>query len=127
MDAEFRQLNAREKDLLGKLLEAAIHGRDELRTQLNHVKAKQIENDGTLSLECHGGIGAPGKYAPGAEGICKDDDGSDIAVLLHLGKGGFMSMLEIIKYGGSPIINPPSARDLVLLLPESPGQKPSKV
>ena len=42
MDAEFRELTARERDLLEKLLTAAIHGRDELRTQLNHVKAKEI-------------------------------------------------------------------------------------
>jgi hypothetical protein len=126
MESEFRELNTRERDLLEKLLAAAIHGRDELRTQLKEVKAKQIEDDGTLRLRSLGGTGAPGKYAPVAEGVCKDADGSDIAVILHLGKGGFMSMLEIIKYDGSRIINPPSAENLVLLLPESPGQKPTQ-
>src|SRR6266404_8737038 len=100
MDSEFRELTSRERGLLEKLLDAAIHGRDELRTQLNHVKAKQIEEDGTLRLHCDGGIPAPGKYAPVAEGLCKDADGSDIVVMLHLGKGGFMSMLEIIKDDG---------------------------
>jgi hypothetical protein len=123
MDSEFRELTTRERDLLEKLLNAAIHGRDELHTQLKHIKAKEIIDDGTLRLQCNGGIPAPGKYAPVAEGISKDADGSDIAVILHLGKGGFMSMLEILKYGGSQIIKPPSAQDLVLLLPESPGQK----
>lgn len=126
MDSEFRELTMRERGLLEKLLDAAIHGRDELRTQLNHVKAKQIEDDGTLRLQCEGGIPAPGKYAPVAEGVSKDADGSDIAVILHLGKGGFMSMLEIIKYNGSKIIKPPSAQDLALLMPESPGQRPSE-
>jgi hypothetical protein len=126
MDSELRELNTREKELLEKLSDAAIHGRDELRTQLRHVKARQIEDDGTLELQSRGGTGAPGKYAPVAEGICKDADGSDIAVILHLRKGGFMSMLEIIKYDGSRIINPPSAENLVLLLPESPGQKPTQ-
>jgi hypothetical protein len=111
------------KDLLVKLLDAAIHGRDELRSQLNHVKARQVIEDGTLDLQCDGGIPAPGKYAPVAEGMSKDADGSDIAVILHLRKGGFMSMLEIIKYNGSPIIKPPTAQDLVLLMPESPGHK----
>jgi hypothetical protein len=76
-----------------------------------------------LLLESLGGTGAPGKYAPVAEGMCKDADGAEIAVILHLGKGGFMSMLEIIRYDGSQIINPPSAQNLVLLMPESPGQK----
>lgn len=123
MDSEFRELNTRERELLEKLLNAATHGRDELRTQLNYVTAKQVENDGTLRLQCSGGIGAPGKYAPVAEGVCKDADGADIAVILHLGKGGFMSILEIIRYDGSRIINPPSAQNLVLLMPESPGHK----
>jgi hypothetical protein len=35
-----------------------------------------------------------------------------------------MSMLEIIKYDGSQIIDPPSAESLVLLMPENPGQRP---
>ncbi len=126
MNTEFRELTTRERGLLEKLLNAAIHGRDELRTQLNHVRAKQLIEDGTLELQCDGGLPAPGKYAPVAEGISKDEDGSDIAVILHLGKGGFMSMLEIVKYGRSRIIKPPSAQDLVLLMPESPGQKPSE-
>ena len=126
MDSEFRELTAREMGLLEKLLDAAIHGRDELRTQLKHVKAKEIIDDGTLDLQCNGGIPAPGKYALVAEGISKDADGADIAVMLHLGKGGFMSMLEIIKHDGSRIIKPPSAQELVLLMPESPGRKVSE-
>jgi hypothetical protein len=96
-----------------KLLSAAPHSRDELRTQLNHIRAEQIEVDGTLRLQCLGGV--PSRYyTPVAEGVCKDADGADIAVILHLEKGGFMSMLEIIKYDGSQIINPPSAENLAL-------------
>jgi hypothetical protein len=126
MDSEFRELTVRERGLLEKLLTAAIHGGEELRTQLAHCKVKQIETDGTLDLQCQGGAPALGKYAPVAEAAYKDADGADIALLLHLGKGGFMSMLEIIKYNGSPIIRPPSAQDLVLLMPESPGEKASE-
>ena len=126
MDSEFRELTVRERGLLEKLLTAAIHGRDELRTQLNHCKAKLIEDDGTLQLQCQGGIPAPGKYAPVAEGAYKDADGADIAVILYLGKGGFISMLEIIKHNGSRVIRPPSAQDLALLLPESRGEKASE-
>lgn len=37
MGSEFRELDTREKDLLEKLLDAATHGREELRTQLKHV------------------------------------------------------------------------------------------
>jgi hypothetical protein len=112
MDSEFRELSTREMGLVEKLVDAAAYERDQLRTQLNHIKGKQIEDDGTLRLQCLGG--EPGKYTPVAEGVCKDADGSDIAVLLHLGKDGFLSMLEIIKYVGSQIISPPSAENLIL-------------
>jgi hypothetical protein len=87
MDSAFRELSTREKGLVEKLLSIAIHSRDELRTQLDHIKAKQIIEDGTLELRCDGGIGATGKYAAIAEGLCKDADGADIALILHLGKG----------------------------------------
>jgi len=125
MDSEFRELSVRERGLVEKLLTAAIYGHAELRTQLAQCRAKQIETDGTLELHCQGGSPALGKYAPVAEGAYKDADGADIALILHLGRDGFMSMLEIIRYDGSRIINPPSAENLVLLLPESPGQKPT--
>lgn len=126
MDSEFRDLNIREMNLLARLLVAAIEGRDELRTQLSHVKGKQILEDGTLSLQCDGGTGSPGKFALVAEAQYKDADGADIAVMLHLRKGGFMKMLEIIRYDGAPIINPPTAENLVLLMPENPGYKPTE-
>jgi hypothetical protein len=126
MDSGFRQLDARERGLLEKLLEAEFPGRDELRTQLDSLTAKQIEEDGTLSLRCDSGSPSPGKYAVAMEGMCKDADGGDMSVMLHLNHQGFMSMLEIIKYGPSPIISPPSARDLVLLLPKDRGQKPGE-
>jgi hypothetical protein len=114
MESEFRELSIREKGLLEKLLNAATQGRDELRAQMSTLTAKQIIEDGTLDLRCESGPSAPGKDAFVAEGICKDADGADIAVILHLGKGGFMSMLEIIKYDGSRIINPPSAEHLAI-------------
>jgi len=101
MDSEFRELTVRERGLLEKLLTSAIQGREELRTQLAHCKVKQIETDGTLDLQCEGGVPALGKYAPVAEAAYKDADGVDIALILHVGKSGFMSMLEIIKYNGS--------------------------
>lgn len=126
MDTEFRELSVRESKLLEKLVEAAIHGRVELKTQLSHVMGKQIQDDGTLRLQCDGGTGTPGKFAPVAEGSYKDADGADVAVILHLGKGGFMSMLEIVRYDGLPIIAPPSAEELILLMPENSGQKPAE-
>jgi len=117
MASEFRPLDPRERGLLEKLLDAEFAGRDELRSQIASVTARQIEEDGTLRLRRGSGTPAPTKYALVAEGTCTDADGMTIAVLLHVDKEGFMRMLEILKYGGSPIINPPTARDLVVLVP----------
>jgi hypothetical protein len=126
MDPGFRQLDPRERELLEKLLEPEFPGCKELRTQLGSMTGKQIEDDGTLSLLCDSGLPSPAKYLLVAEGMCKDADGMDISVLLHLNDQGFMNMLEIIKYGPSPIVSPPSARDLVVLLPEDRGCKPDQ-
>jgi len=124
MESEFRQLDPREKGLLEKLLEGAFPGRAELRTQLSLLTAKQVEKDGTLVLRCDSGTPSPGKYRPAVEGMCKDADGMAISILLHINKNGFMHMLEIIKYGGTPIVRPPSACDLMVLPEETRGQKP---
>jgi hypothetical protein len=127
MESEFRKLNERERDLLEKLLDAEFPGRDEWRTQLDSMTGKQIIEDGTLILRCDAGLPLPTKYMKlGVEGMCKDADGGDMAVLLHADANGFLRMLEILKYDGSPVINPPSARDLVVLPPESPGRKPGE-
>ncbi|MGA7218152.1 MAG: hypothetical protein WBX38_07555 [Candidatus Sulfotelmatobacter sp.] len=109
--------------MVEKLLEVDFPGRDELRTQLASIKAKQIEEDGTLRLLCDSGLPSSGKFALVSEGACKDGDGGDVSVMLHLNKDGFMTMLEIIKYGPAPIITPPSADDLVVLMPERRGDR----
>jgi hypothetical protein len=114
MDSEFRPLNDRERRLLEKLLEAEFPGRDELRAQMCSVTGKQIETDGTLYLRCASGPPARTRYALVMEGVCTDADGGMIAVMLHVDKDGRMAMLEILKYDGSVIINPPSASGLVL-------------
>lgn len=124
MDYKFRQLDSRERGPLDALLESEFLGRDELRAQLSSVTAKQIGEDGTLSLRCDSGPPSPSYWRVVMEGWYKDADGMTIAVMLHLNQDGFMGMLEIFKDDGSPIINPPSAHDLVLLLPEDGGRKP---
>jgi hypothetical protein len=123
MESGFRQLDPREKGVLEKLLEGAFPGRDELRTQLGSLTARQVEKDGTLILRCDSGSPSPGKHRLAVEGMCKDADGMTISVLLHLNKDGFMHMLEIIKYDGTPIVRPPSAGDLMVLPEETRGQK----
>ncbi len=124
MEAEFRQLNDRERALLKKLVEAEALGRSELRAQLNSVTCRQIYRDGTLELRCNAGPAYPGKYALVREGWCKDDDGMTISVMLHVDTAGFMRMLEIYRLDGAPVTTPPTAGVLVPLLPEDRGRKP---
>jgi hypothetical protein len=109
MESEFRVLDSRERALIERLLEVDFQGRDELRAQIGSVTAKQIEKDGTLELRCASGPPAPTKYAVAMEGVYTDADGGMVAIILHVDKGGFMRMLEILRYDGSPIIKPPSA------------------
>jgi hypothetical protein len=115
MDSEFRPLDIRERALLEKLLEIDFPGRDALRGQLGGIRAKQIEDDGTLRLRCTSGVPAVVKYRLVSEGTCADADCVQISVLLHVNKHGFMCMLEIIKVDGSPIITPPSADNVTVL------------
>jgi Domain of unknown function (DUF6984) len=125
MGPEFRRLNDREMGLLQRLLEAEFVGRDELRTQLQSVVGKQIEEDGTLSLRCASGSPSPAKQTLAVEGECKDADGMAISIMLHVDKDGFMNMLEIYRYDISQIIRPPAANELILLAPKHPGERPN--
>jgi hypothetical protein len=117
METGFRQLTERERRIVEKLLETEFPGRYALREQIGSVTAKQIEEDGTLILRCASGPPSPTRHTLAVEGKCKDADGMIISVMLHVDKDGFMNMLEIYKYDMSPIINQPSADDLVLLVP----------
>jgi len=93
MDSEFRPLNADERGLLEKLLEGQFPCRDELRSQLSTVTAKQVIEDGTLLLQCGPSPPFPGKRRVVVEAECKDADGQQIDVLLHVDRQGFMHML----------------------------------
>jgi Domain of unknown function (DUF6984) len=123
MDSGFREVDLRERGLLEKLLELEFPGREELRAQLDYLTAKQAAEDGTLLLRCSSGRPAVTQFRVAAEALCKDEDGGQLSVLLHVDQQGFLHMLEIIKYDGSTIVRPPSAHDLVVLPPETREDK----
>ena len=127
MDSDFRQLDAREMGILKKLLDAEFPGHEDLRTQLNSLTGKQIQEDGTLNLMCDSGSPSPQNYGLAVEGVCNDADGGSISILLHVSKDGFMNMLEILRMDGSPILNRPSAQELVLRLPVTREREPGKI
>src|SRR5258708_37455298 len=113
LDSLFRPLTTHERELVERLLEPDFPGRDELRRQLESVPAKQIFEDGTLTLQCGPCEPAPVRCRVATEGECPDADGMAIHVLLHV-KGGGMHELEVFKYDGSTIHSRPAARDLGL-------------
>ncbi len=116
MESGWRKLDDREREVLEKLLAAEFPGGQEWREQLATMTAKQIIEDGTLSLRCASGSPLPTNYRKlPTEGVCKDADGGEIAILLHADKSGFLSRLEILKYDGTPIIKPPSVAEMEIL------------
>jgi hypothetical protein len=122
MTDELRELKKQEREILQALLEVEFPGLDQWRTQLDSMMVTQVSDDGTLILHPSGGLPLPTDYAKlGVEGMYKDADGGQVAILLHADGRGFLRMLEVLKYDGSPILNPPSARNIQVLPPESPG------
>jgi hypothetical protein len=80
------------------------------------VTAKQIDEDGSLALQCSSGRPAPVECRVPTEGECADADGTAIHVLLHV-VNGKINELEVFKDDLSRVQNPPGARDLVLFTP----------
>jgi hypothetical protein len=117
MNSDFRSLRASEKKLLEKLLESAFPGHEELRRQVEFTEAQEIYADGTLALRVNSGP-APAKvrWRVPVEGMCPDEDGIMIHVLLHV-VNGMLDELEIVKEDGSATVRGPTADLLVLVTP----------
>lgn len=123
MADELRELKEQEREILEALLGAEFSGTGQWRTQLDSMMVKQVSDDGTLILHPGGGVSLPTHQKKlGVEAMYQDADGGQVAILLHADGKGFLRMLEILKYDGSLILNPPSVRNIRVLPPESPGQ-----
>jgi hypothetical protein len=116
MDSSFRPLTDYELALLNKLLEPDFPGRDELRTQMGSLKARERFEDGTLQLQCGPEPRVPVRARVPSEGECVDVDGVMIHVLLHV-ENGVMNELEVFKDDGSTICRRPSPDALALFTP----------
>ena len=116
MDSEYRTLKPEERGLIEKLLEEDFPGRNELRKQLDSVTARQLDDDGNLTLRVAGGPPAPVRWRVPTEGWCNDTDGMEIQVLLHV-VDGMMKELEIYKLDGSKVLRSPKPEDMGLFQP----------
>jgi hypothetical protein len=125
MADDFRKLNEQEQRILEALLEVEFPGQDQWRTQLDSMAVKQVIEDGTLILRPGGGVPLPTHQTKlSVEGMYQDADGGEVAILLHADGKGFLRMLEILKYNGSPIQSPPRVGNIRVLPPENPGLAP---
>ena len=115
MDLEYRPLTQTEVQVLERLLQRSFVGAEELRRQIYNAEARQIIDDGTLALSCTGGAVPSPARGLVAEGTYQDRDGTTISVLLHVDNSGFLKMLEVLKPGPSPVVQPPVAANLDVL------------
>jgi hypothetical protein len=100
-DSESRLLTSHERAVVMALLAELFAGRDELVRQLDHVRAKPIDDEGSLALTATDGPPAPVLYRVPVDGSMPDVDGVPICVLLHVDDAGYMKELEIYRADGS--------------------------
>jgi hypothetical protein len=98
--SEFRPLTSDERAVVSALLAQPFAGRDELVRQLDYVRARTIDDEGSLELTAIGALPAPVQYRVPVDGSLLDVDGVPICVLLHV-VDGYMSELEVYKADGS--------------------------
>jgi hypothetical protein len=105
-DLHFRSPCENEPRILSRLLELPFRGRAELLQQLDGLRVKRIDQDGSLQLEVTSKAQAP-YDGLAVEARCPDSDTRDqtdphINLLLHL-REGKMWMLEIYRDDSLPI------------------------
>jgi hypothetical protein len=110
-EADYRALTSLERDILQRLLEADFAGCEQLQEQLEGLRAKQIDDEGSLGFEVKAGAPAPVEHRVPVEAHYSDDDRAGdgaplVHILLHV-REGRLWMLEIYKDDGSPILQSP--------------------
>ena len=116
MSESDRPLSDAECALVLKLLSISFPGRDQLREQLNVVRALPATVEGVLPLQVNSTLRANVMSRIPTEGRCLDEDGVMIHVLLHV-TDGKMNEIETYKDDGSAIRRPPSPEALELFTP----------
>ena len=109
--ATFRKLTTDERSILDRLLEVDFAGRDQVRTQLAHVTARTLDDDGGLELRTESTVVANVDRTVPAEAWYQDEDGVRVELLLHVVHGKVRE-LEIYKVDASPIRLRPAAASL---------------
>lgn len=125
IDIDFREPTRRELDILEKLLQGSFEGVEVLRKQVQAIKVRQIDEDGSLLLRTEFKVSAPGSQRIPVEASYSDSFNSDplaprVRVLLHV-VNGLLNELEIYKDDGSQILKSPEADFLTVEINEGPA------
>jgi len=114
LKGSFRELTDWEKRLLQHLLSTPFPGRDALLEQFGHLKATEMDEDGTALDSCGSlnfcttsSVRAYVSSTVPVEGMAPDADGVMIHYLLFVDRDGRMDQLDIHKEDGSQVIQHP--------------------
>ena len=117
IEQEFRRPTPVETRFMRRLLSADFLGKQEIARQLDNLRVRTIDDEGSLELKPSDATPpATVKKLPipvEAEGV--DEDGIHVHLLLHVEKG-FVKELEIYKDDGTPIKRMPSPEDFELIV-----------
>ena len=107
----FRDFTAYEQEIIGRLLEKAFPGRDEICEQIKNCLVRAIDEDNSLGFLVRSNVKAKVKKRIPVEAEVHDTDGILIHILLHVVEGK-VNELEIYKEDGSPILERPDPSKL---------------
>jgi len=118
IEKDFGEPDELTKNILAKLLSVEFPGVNALRHQLEGLKVKQIDEDGSLELKVEQEGNAEVVHTVPVEASYSDIGSSDthrvkVRILLHVRKGK-MCELEFYKDDSSKILTPPDVTKLIL-------------
>ncbi|MBN2211359.1 MAG: hypothetical protein JW709_08190 [Sedimentisphaerales bacterium] len=99
---KFREISPTERALIRCLLSINFKGRDNIKHQLDSALVRRIDDDGSLEFKIVDVIPADVSQRVPVECWCKDIDGMQIEILLHV-VNGIVNELEIFRGDGGTI------------------------
>ena len=107
IEDQWRDLTPEERSVIRRILEKDFRGRDALREQVEHARARTIDDTGSIEIDVPGD--ARSDAWPGAVPVyarVPDADGFEIEIQLVV-RDGKLSELQMSKEDGSAILQYP--------------------
>jgi hypothetical protein len=114
-EQEFRAPTILEQQIFQRLLTADFPGKETVAKQLEAVRVRTIDEEGSLALKPHDHQEACVEKTIPVEANGVDEDGIQVHFLLYVTKG-VVNELEIYKDDGSPIKRMPLPESLEVMV-----------